>query len=88
MGACVQFEISSAAYEAMHGNTDAQGNKIEVVKIPCPPPLFRTYKEAEGVAVSHPVSHTQKSCSEGSSMLLLTGRYSDRHSPLAGTGLN
>ncbi|KAK9813705.1 hypothetical protein WJX73_004175 [Symbiochloris irregularis] len=48
-----QFEISSAAYEALQGTTDAQGKKIEVVKIPCPPPLFRTYKEAEGVAFDH-----------------------------------
>ena len=46
-----QFEISSSAYETLTSTPDAKGNKIEVIKVPCPPPLFRTYKEAEGVAV-------------------------------------
>ena len=47
----MQFEISSSALETLTSTPDAQGNSIRVVKVPCPPPLFRTYKEAAGVAV-------------------------------------
>ena len=38
--------------EILNATTDAQGRTLEVVKLHCPPPLFRTYKEAEGVHVS------------------------------------
>ncbi len=37
--------------EILENSTDARGRKLEVVKLHCPPPLFRTYKEAAGVAV-------------------------------------
>ena len=46
-----QYERSTDAYERLTNTTDARGRKIEVVKVPCPPPLFRTYKEASGVHV-------------------------------------
>lgn len=49
---CLQYEISAAAYETLSSTPDAQGRKLEVHKVPCPPPLFRTHKEADGVAVS------------------------------------
>lgn len=38
--------------EILNNSTDAQGRKLEVFKVHVPPPLFRTYKEAEGVDVS------------------------------------
>ncbi len=37
--------------EILNNSTDARGRKLEVVKVHCPPPLFRTYKEAAGVDV-------------------------------------
>jgi agmatine deiminase len=37
--------------EILENTTDARGRKLEVVKLHCPPPLFRTYKEAAGVHV-------------------------------------
>jgi len=43
-----QYERSTDAYERLTSATDARGRKIEVLKVPCPPPLFRTYKEASG----------------------------------------
>ena len=49
----VQFERSTDAYERLTSAKDAKGRKIEVIKVPCPPPLFRTYKEASGVHVRH-----------------------------------
>ena len=58
----MQFEISSSAYETLTSTPDAKGNKIEVIKVPCPPPLFRTYKEAEGVAVSFPLHSSVALC--------------------------
>lgn len=48
-----QYEISAAAYETLSSTPDAQGRKLEVHKVPCPPPLFRTHKEADGVAFDH-----------------------------------
>lgn len=32
--------------------TDAKGRKLTIVKVPCPPAIFRTYKEAGGLLVS------------------------------------
>jgi len=49
-----QYERSTDAYERLTSATDARGRKIEVLKVPCPPPLFRTYKEASGVHVRGP----------------------------------
>ena len=47
--------------EILENTTDARGRKLEVVMVHCPPPLFRTYKEAAGVHVSSP---TLLSCPE------------------------
>ena len=46
-----QWEVSNRALEVLQSTKDAQGRSIEVCKIRLPPPLFRTYKEAEGLAV-------------------------------------
>ena len=48
----VQHEVGKRNLEILNATTDARGRKLEVVKVHCPPPLFRTYKEAEGVHVS------------------------------------
>ena len=48
----LQWEVSNRALEVLQSTKDAQGRSIEVCKIRLPPPLFRTYKEAEGLAVS------------------------------------
>ncbi len=48
-----QWEVSNRALEVLQNTKDAQGRTIEVCKIRLPPPLFRTYKEAEGLAVRH-----------------------------------
>lgn len=47
----LQWEVSNRALEVLQNTKDAQGRTIEVCKIRLPPPLFRTYKEAEGLAV-------------------------------------
>ncbi len=47
----LQWEVSNRALEVLQSTKDAQGRSIEVCKIRLPPPLFRTYKEAEGLAV-------------------------------------
>jgi agmatine/peptidylarginine deiminase len=47
----MQWEVSNKALEVLQNTTDAQGRKIEVCKIRLPPPQFRNYKEAEGLAV-------------------------------------
>ena len=50
----VQYEVSMDAYERLSNTTDARGRKLEIFKLPRPPPLFRTYKEASGFKVCHP----------------------------------
>ena len=52
---CVQHEISLDAYNRLTSTPDAKGRNIEVIKVPIPYPLFRTYKEANGVHVSAPL---------------------------------
>ena len=47
--------------EILNSTTDAKGRKLEVVKVHCPPPLFRTYKEAAGVDV-RPLSPLHPQC--------------------------
>jgi hypothetical protein len=47
-----QWEVSNRAYDVLKNTTDAKGRKIEVCKIRLPPPQFRNYREAEGLAVS------------------------------------
>ena len=46
-----QWEISMDAYERLSNTTDAKGRKLTIVKVPCPPAIFRTYKEAGGLLV-------------------------------------
>ncbi|KAL0056042.1 hypothetical protein WJX82_007113 [Trebouxia sp. C0006] len=48
-----QYEISLDAYNRLTSTPDAKGRKIEVVKVPIPYPLFRTYKEADGLHPEH-----------------------------------
>ena len=48
---CAQHEVGVRNLEILNSTTDAKGRKLEVIKLHCPPPLFRTYKEAEGVHV-------------------------------------
>lgn len=50
--AVMQWEVSNRALEVLQNTKDAKGRTIEVCKIRLPPPLFRTYKEAEGLEVS------------------------------------
>ena len=52
VAAALQYEISLDAYNRLTSTPDAKGRKIEVVKVPIPYPLFRTYKEADGLHVS------------------------------------
>ena len=39
-----QYEVSTDAYERLSNTTDAKGRKLEIIKLPRPPPLFRTFK--------------------------------------------
>lgn len=48
-----QHEISVDAYNRLTSTPDAKGRTIEVIKVPVPYPLFRTYKEANGVHPDH-----------------------------------
>lgn len=52
MVCCLQYECSSRNVEILQNTTDARGRKFEVIKVPCPPPMFRTHKEADTVDVS------------------------------------
>ena len=54
MSSLTQHEVGVRNLEILNATTDARGRKLEVVKVHCPPPLFRTYREAEGVDVSPP----------------------------------
>jgi agmatine deiminase len=38
--------------EILENSTDAKGRKFEIIKVPCPPPMFRLHAEADGVDVS------------------------------------
>ena len=49
---CMQHEVGVRNLEVLNNSTDAKGRELEVFKVHVPPPLFRTYKEAEGVHVS------------------------------------
>ncbi|KAL6759516.1 hypothetical protein V8C86DRAFT_2573792 [Haematococcus lacustris] len=44
-----QHQISRQALEILQGMTDAAGRTLQVVKLPLPPPLFRTEEECEGL---------------------------------------
>ncbi len=41
----LQHAISAQALEILESETDAQGRRLQVVKLPCPPNLFRTQEE-------------------------------------------
>ena len=47
-----QYECSSRNLEILNSSTDAKGRKIQVYKVPCPPPMFRTHHEADTIDVS------------------------------------
>lgn len=47
-----QHEISQEAYDFLSEQTDAQGRKLEVVKIQQPGPLYLTAEEAQGIDMS------------------------------------
>jgi len=40
-----QFAISKAALEILSSQVDAKGRRIEVIKMPCPTPMFYTEEE-------------------------------------------
>ncbi len=61
---CVQHEVGVRNLEILNNTTDAKGRKLEVVKVHCPPPLFRTYKESAGVDV-RPLSASLNACIPG-----------------------
>ena len=61
-----QYERSTDAYERLTSTPDAKGRNIEVIKVPCPPPLFRTYKEASGVHVRPRIASPCLYCACGS----------------------
>lgn len=44
-----QHAISVEALDILSKSTDAQGRTLQVIKLPCPPPLHITQEEAEGV---------------------------------------
>lgn len=48
----LQWEVSNRALDVLNNTRDAKGRRIEVCKIRLPPPQFRNYREAEGLAVS------------------------------------
>lgn len=48
-----QYEISMDAYERLSNTTDAKGRKLKIYKVPCPPAMFRTYKESGGLQADH-----------------------------------
>jgi agmatine/peptidylarginine deiminase len=49
---CEQYECSSRNVDILESTTDAKGRTLEVIKVPCPPPMFRTHHEADTVDVS------------------------------------
>ena len=46
----MQHAVSVEALRYLEGETDAKGRRLEVLKMPCPPPLHITEEEAAGVA--------------------------------------
>lgn len=45
----LQYERSHAAYQVLVNSTDAKGRKIEVVKVPIPPPLHYGEEDVAGL---------------------------------------
>lgn len=48
-----QYEVSKRNVEILESTPDAKGRKIEVIKVPCPAPLFRNFKEATTMPPDH-----------------------------------
>ena len=46
----MQHAVSVEALRYLEGETDAKDRRLEVLKMPCPPPLHITEEEAAGVA--------------------------------------
>ena len=46
-----QYQFSSAAYKVLTNSEDAQGRKLEVIKVKLPKPLYMSKKEAKGISV-------------------------------------
>ena len=46
----MQHAISVEALQYLESETDAKGRRLEVLKMPCPPPLHISEEEAAGVA--------------------------------------
>lgn len=44
-----QYAISKEALDILSNATDAKGRQLQVIKLPCPPPLYTTEEEARGV---------------------------------------
>jgi agmatine deiminase len=44
-----QWDISTRAYDILVNSTDAKGRRLEVVKVPLPPPQYISKEEARGV---------------------------------------
>eukprot|EP00891_Asterochloris_glomerata_P009156 jgi/Astpho2/9156/Aster-07801 len=66
-----QHEISARNLEILENTIDAQGRKLEVIKVHCPPPMFRTFKEAAGF----PSGHVDKGYSPCLAQERLSGSY-------------
>ena len=45
-----QRERSLEALDVLESTTDAQGRKLEIIKVPMPPPMFRTAEDVKTVA--------------------------------------
>eukprot|EP00775_Hariotina_reticulata_P010757 gene10757-10913_t len=48
-----QYECSARNVEILENSTDAKGRKFEIIKVPCPPPMFRTHHEADTIDPEH-----------------------------------
>ena len=46
-----QYKFSSSAYKVLHNCEDAQGRKLQVIKVKLPKPLYMSKKEAKGITV-------------------------------------
>ena len=70
---CSQYERSARNVEILESTTDARGRKIEVIKVPCPPPMFRLHAEADGVDVGSGLTGCRPAAAAAGVVLLLPG---------------
>ena len=66
----LQHAISVEALQYLEGETDAKGRRLEVIKMPCPPPLHITEEESNGVAHVEG-SKPRKVCGQATTMPVL-----------------